>query len=81
MSTQRQETSKSSSPISSRASFYIFDPPLHSDPVPENKEELMGAAFGSVGPWLERHGDPVVQPLIKGVMEELRGDGEVKKIG
>lgn len=51
--------------------------PLKSDPVPSEQEkgQKMGAAFGGVGPWLERHGDDKTQPLMEKVIAELAGGG------
>lgn len=51
--------------------------PLKSDPIPgeEEKGQKMQAAFGDVGPWLERHGDDKTQPLMEKVIAELTTGG------
>jgi hypothetical protein len=51
--------------------------PLKSDPVPseEEKGKKMQAAFGDVGPWLERQGDDKTQPAMEKVISELAAGG------
>jgi hypothetical protein len=53
--------------------------PLKSDPVlsEEEKGSKMKAAFGDVGPWLERHGDDKVNPLLEKVISEVSSGGAV----
>lgn len=51
--------------------------PLKSDPVPSEEEKgaKMQAAFGDVGPWLERHGDDKVQPKLEKVISDVASSG------
>ena len=51
--------------------------PLKSDPPlsEEEKGQKMQAAFGDVGPWLDRHSDDKTQPLMEKILAELAAGG------